>query len=385
MPLCSKKSSVMIIRISSLVFFFCLNHACYCQTMESEFDYTKLIENDIDSIDSQRYCFLGEMNKVFEFNNSINIDTSLFSYVKGKKLVTVNDAVFFDDIKNAHLTIINEAHDRIKPRSFICEYLSIFKAYGYTHLAMETLYDNPALLNVNTGYYTKEPIFGELYREALKLGFKIISYESQSINRDSMQAVNIAKQIVNSDKVISKTLIICGYGHLYENYFDHESKMMAAYLKELIKTDPLTIDLTTFQEAESNAYKKSIYEALYDSLPVIYSKGEIAKLEVFPELTDYVILLPKTTFINGRSIDFSLKNKKERYAYICKNKNCILVQVYLLSELKKQKNSNKLVPTDQVLTRTSSTLYLKKHTTYIIIERGKDNQILNKKRKKIHL
>lgn len=250
--------------------------------MESEFDYTKLIENDIDSIDSQRYCFLGEMNKVFEFNNSINIDTSLFSYVKGKKLVTVNDAVFFDDIKNAHLTIINEAHDRIKPRSFICEYLSIFKAYGYTHLAMETLYDNPALLNVNTGYYTKEPIFGELYREALKLGFKIISYESQSINRDSMQAVNIAKQIVNSDKVISKTLIICGYGHLYENYFDHESKMMAAYLKELIKTDPLTIDLTTFQEAESNAYKKSIYEALYDSLPVIYSKGEIAKLEVFP-------------------------------------------------------------------------------------------------------
>ncbi|MCZ0211863.1 hypothetical protein OZK63_41635, partial [Streptomyces sp. UMAF16] len=67
----------------------------------------------------------------------------------------------------------------------------------------ETLnpYKNASLkqLTVQTGYYTSEPVCGELVRKALQMGFTLLPYEDENANRlsnnqrDSMQAVHLAQ------------------------------------------------------------------------------------------------------------------------------------------------------------------------------------------------
>ncbi len=145
-------------------------------------------------------------------------------------------------------TIINEAHHVPKHRAFTRSLLKELYANGYRYLGLEALFD--AAVNetkfpvIETGYYTKEPEFGNLISEALATGFTLFSYEaSQGKNgkeREIEQAENIQKFIENNPK--AKVLIHCGYAHAYENDYPAWGKAMAGRLKQNMNIDPLTID-----------------------------------------------------------------------------------------------------------------------------------------------
>jgi hypothetical protein len=136
--------------------------------------------------------------------------------------------------------------------------LKSFYDAGYRYLAIETLDDS--LINkktypdYNTGYYTVEPLFGELIREALKLHFKLVKYDtgfqcdgkgkdSQYCNRyrDSVMAVNL-NQIFKADPK-AKMLVYAGYDHIHEGS-ETGWKKMAQFFKEFTGIDPFTVELT---------------------------------------------------------------------------------------------------------------------------------------------
>lgn len=80
---------------------------------------------------------------------------------------------------------------------------------GYQYLGLEALFDS--LINERkypiqeSGYYIKEPEFGNLITEALNIGYKLFSYEAtknkNGEEREIEQALNIQKFIYNNPTV----------------------------------------------------------------------------------------------------------------------------------------------------------------------------------------
>lgn len=163
-----------------------------------------------------------------------------------------------DKAKQHQVTMINEAHHSPFHRAFIMEMLVDFREAGYDYLAIETLQDS--LINVNqkltyqTGYYSREPLFGELIRYALRLGFHLVPYESQekcdnkssernycNSFRDSIMAVNLSKVIEKDNQ--AKILVYAGYDHVHKGN-SNGWKKMAEYFWEMTGVEPFSIDQT---------------------------------------------------------------------------------------------------------------------------------------------
>ena len=69
-------------------------------------------------------------------------------------------------------------------RAFSNRLLAPLREIGFTHLAVETVAEDPTKLSargyptLDTGTYTRDPTFGDLIRRALDLGYIVVRYEA---------------------------------------------------------------------------------------------------------------------------------------------------------------------------------------------------------------
>lgn len=166
--------------------------------------------------------------------------------------------------RDRRIVIINEAHHVPRHRAFTHQLLQGLKDAGYTCFAAEAFGHPTSRLEElgyplqTTGYYISEPVFGDLVRQALKLGFTPIAYEStrfrvdgdmiDQINaRESEQCQNLVDRIFARDPA-AKVVIHVGYSHATEDVQTRpdgrELSWMAARLAKATGIDPLTIDQT---------------------------------------------------------------------------------------------------------------------------------------------
>ena len=131
--------------------------------------------------------------------------------------------------------MLNELHYSPASRATLHSLLPLFKKHGFTNLAIETFsYKDSTKIPTRgypvteSGYYQREPIFGELFRQALALEYNLISYESEiecnnwehpdqnycNRFRDSLQAVNLAQWVKAHPQ--EKLLVYAGHDHIYE-------------------------------------------------------------------------------------------------------------------------------------------------------------------------
>lgn len=155
-----------------------------------------------------------------------------------------------EEAKDFHFTLINEAHYNSQHRSFTYDLLKPLWDIGYKYLALETLsysdyniYERGYPIK-STGYYTNDSSFGNLVREALRIGYKLVPYETQEKHdgtlRDQDQGKNIDDQTWKLDKN-GKVLVHAGYSHISE-MGDTKYRPMGYQLKRLTNQDILTID-----------------------------------------------------------------------------------------------------------------------------------------------
>lgn len=139
---------------------------------------------------------------------------------------------------------------RISKTGLTIELLKKLKQKGYSYFAAETLFETDAKLNErgyptkNSGAYINEPVYGDIVRTALKLGYKVAPYEAAFSGPDARergQAENLKNRIFQKDPQ-AKVLVHVGYGHNSEIVRKNGTKLMAGYLKEYTGIDPLTID-----------------------------------------------------------------------------------------------------------------------------------------------
>src|SRR6185437_15639567 len=166
-----------------------------------------------------------------------------------------------------------EAHHQPQHRVFVESLLGYLYKEVYRFLGCETMpYHKDSELNAQkypvqgTGYYSKQPQFGNMIRAAIDDGYYVFGYEASFKSgeytpekREIEQAQHVKAFLdANPD---AKFIIYCGYGHLAKS--SKKIETMEMRLKEYTGIEPFCIDQTTFTEKGSPEYEDAFYKLIH--------------------------------------------------------------------------------------------------------------------------
>ena len=347
---------------------------------ESKF---KQMETDIgyNSEMSGAASFLGDYQTVLEYHrkNYEPLDAStekkLHKIIEDLKDINNASAEKYISFaaKDRQVIMINEAYDKPLHRAFTLSLLDDLYKKGFRYLAMETLYNVPEAsldrLTSATGYFTNEPIGGELVRRALELGFKLIPYEdievSHTLNqKEAIRAANIYK-IIEQDHS-AKILVVGSYGSIEKNLPDNNYVPMGMAFKKLSGIDPLCIDQASMSDEGDFAYGKALYDAYTDRFSVVAPSVPLLDGQAINitnnDAYDICVIHPHTTYKDNRPVWLSLGGLRKLTYVKATVAKTFLVQAYYDYETNLN-GPGKVVPADQTYISTNNdnyALYLRK-------------------------
>jgi hypothetical protein len=213
------------------------------------------------------------------------------------------------------VVMINEAHHVPRHRAFAGLLLAGLRQKGFRYFAAETfnLEGMPGLAKrgyptLETGGYCSEPVFGDLVRQALRLGYAPIAYEHISdepparqadaaavrreiAQREEGEARNLKKLIFDKDPQ-ARVVVFAGYSHIRKvpqvsasKKKKAEIKWMAARFKERTGIEPLSVDQTTVMEHadpkhEHPGYRLAVEKKLVGDRPVVLFNAKAGRYYV---------------------------------------------------------------------------------------------------------
>lgn len=228
-----------------------------------------------------------------------------------KVLYTDNDAFNFikKQAENKQVVMINEQHWQSNHRFLGNLLLKYFYDQGFKYLAVEAIDGrDEAALNErkyplqSSGFYTKDPQFGNLIRNALIMGFHVVAYDSICNNRELVQAQNIYNKTIAKEKD-SKVLVWAGVAHIIEQQSNNSK--MAYYFREISNIDPLTIEQTQ-GDRNANQLKNSYLGINADTILrekcdiFIYNNLKELNYKIDPQAKDVILLLNLSAEINDK-------------------------------------------------------------------------------------
>jgi hypothetical protein len=180
--------------------------------------------------------------------------------------------------KRTRVVILDEDHLVPQDRAFGLEVARALRPLGYKFLAVETLtrekddavalakmqaIANDGYVRRSSGYYINDPVFADFLRQALAIGYQLVSYESAgftdettedgaTVRREQEQAENIVGRALERN-LNAKVLVYCGFHHAAKTALADDvvrgRLYMAARLMHLTQIEPLSIDQAEFGEA----------------------------------------------------------------------------------------------------------------------------------------
>ena len=242
------------------------------------------------------------------------IETLADNYFEGFEM---HDAAQYilQKVDNQQVIMLNEAHNCGQSRAFMRDLLRGLFEKGFRYFAVETLISGDSInergypLRHESGYYSDEPTFGQMLREAKNLGFQLCAYETQlacpgsdcTNFREAQQAQNL-KKIMDKDPK-AKILVWAGLGHIREKD-DTIRQMMAFRFKKLTGIDPLTIDNTLLRETsdeatDASAWKMALKKGKFKKPIVLTAKDTAFVLPSRAGALDIQVFFPRTDYSNG--------------------------------------------------------------------------------------
>ena len=278
---------------------------------------------------------IGSFFKPIPELNTVEMDIGK-NYVP-RKAVDVLDSI----APKEQIIIFNEAHDNPYHRVATTSYLSTLYKHGFRYLALESLYENDSTINIRkypqqdvSGYYVNEPCYGDMVREALRLGFTLVAYEFESRIfelREKKQAENIYNRIFVKNPN-AKVVIHCGYGHGLDKKSDESNALMGFYLKDKSRINPFVVNQIYY-----------ITDTI--SEPIFFVSPITNRIWRLPSDFDAEIFLPKPKWVNNRPNWYSIG--KKRYEYLPDLKEMNLTPPFLMQVFIKSEGKN-AVPLDQI-------------------------------------
>ena len=291
---------------------------------------------------------------------------------KKYKAVNAKDYII-EEAKKTSIVIINEAHHNSSHRYFTKTLLQDLYDQGYRNLGLEAL-DNENIDSSlserkypiqKTGYYIKDPQFGDMIRTALEIGYNVFPYEQTSgANgkfREIEQAKNIQKEIVKRPN--EKFLIHCGFDHVLKGDHRGWEKTMTGRLIEYLNIDPLTIHQTLYSEKSDSKNNNPMMKAMdvKSSSVLLDEEGKSYQYKRGNTWADIAVFHPKTEYLNGRPS--WLFNKENSLLHTNLKKLKLRFPIMVLA-YKKGEDINTSVPVDIIEVATEDEI------KNLVLERG---------------
>lgn len=225
----------------------------------------------------------------------------------------------------ARVIMINERHHADEDRLLTLQLLPILYAKGFRYFAAEALGRDSALarrgypvLGLSGSLYLGEPVLAAVVREALRLGYRVVSYEcepgqdaardsldarSAQARRDSVQAANLVARIFHDDPE-AKVLVHAGYAHVQERETASWHPMACAF-RRMTGIDPFTVDQTVLSERGEPRLERPLYRAM--QAVAAAKRGQVVFLDraahPFPNVgaypVDLQVVSPRTRYDSG--------------------------------------------------------------------------------------
>jgi hypothetical protein len=227
--------------------------------------------------------------------------------------------------RNYRAVFFNEAHNVPLTRTLTVQLLAGLRAEGFDYFAVETLSQTDTGLQARgypvegSGFYTEEPIYADMVRTALKLGFKVIAYEATSDAtgdaREAEQASNLYRQVFQKDPR-ARLVVNAGYEHIRESGTFLGGASMAEHLHKLTGIDPLTIEQTVLFPHQSAGDDHPCYTAAMQKLrpkvPIIF-QDQAGKPWALRAGYDVSVFFPPQTLRHGRPTWLTLGGARKPY------------------------------------------------------------------------
>jgi hypothetical protein len=239
----------------------------------------------------------------FPLKSRMTADTTIPTATQWKAADAVD--VIARQAADRRIVLVNEAHHDAHTRQLTLALLPRLRALGFDHFAAEALLDKDTSL-MNRGYptqasgseYLREPSYGEIVRTALKLGFKVVSYDVDSRStheRETGQARNLYRKVFakNPD---ARLFVHAGYAHIDKAKGRLGNTVpMAMQLQQLAGIELLSIDQTQFREqipSESDAYTELAKNFPSKDPFVLVDRTTGKPWSAHPDRYDINVLLP---------------------------------------------------------------------------------------------
>lgn len=216
--------------------------------------------------------------------------------------------------RDRHIVMVNEAHHAAQTRLLALALLARLRKLGFDWFAAEALSERDRELAARgypvaaSGSYVREPLYGEIIREALRLGYHVVAYETEGAQvdpaqREHDQAQNLLHRVFAVDPQ-ARLFVLAGYAHVDERADYFFTDTLAMRLHRATGFDPLSVDQTILREAapglEYPGYRDVIgrFAPTVPSVLVLRDGGGLWSLQ--PQVFDVSVILPPTHLVNGR-------------------------------------------------------------------------------------
>ena len=227
--------------------------------------------------------------------------------------------------KKYRVVFLNEAHNIAMTRTLTVRLLKPLREEGFTVFAVETLYPTDiAALNkrgypvATSGFYTREPIYAEMVRTALKLGYKVVAYEADANHagnaREAQQAANLSK--ILKDDPNAKLVVNAGYAHIQKTGKFLGAQSMAEHFVKDSGIEPLSVEQTVLIPHQDRAMDHPDYAALVAAAqprePIVFIDKDAKPWSLRPGY-DVSVIFPEQQFALGRPTWASLWGARVPY------------------------------------------------------------------------
>lgn len=221
------------------------------------------------------------------------------------------------------IVLINEAHHNAHTRQLTLELLPRLRALGFNYFAAEALLPGDTDLN-KRGYpirrsgteYLRDPLYGDIIRSALRLGFHVVAYDAGTNGqaREDAQAEALYQAVFARDPT-ARLFVHAGYAHIDKAVGRLNTiRPMAMRLQKLTGLEPLSIDQTEFLESDWD--KTDPYHCLIAAFPstrpeILLNRTDGKPWSAQPALYDVNVILPLSLNMAAFG-DFSNSARQER-------------------------------------------------------------------------
>ncbi len=256
--------------------------------------------------------------------------------------------VILDMAKSRKAVFFNEAHSAPITRTLTIQLLAKLHDEGFNYFAAETLYDTDRDLQkrgyptAKSGFYVDEPLYGEMVRTAIKLGYKVVAYDVENAGagdaRERAGADSLYSQVFKKDPN-ARLVVNAGFAHVQESGKYLGGSSMGEFFAKISGIDPLTIEQTMLiQHArpdQDHAYYLAVMQALHPQQPSVFVASDGKTWTLKPGKYDMSVFFPQYQVVKQRPNWLTLGGMRTMYPVAgdsCRNQFPCLIEARYADE-----------------------------------------------------